>query len=138
MAENTLKATIKLKYNTLSNWVSKNPVLSKGEVAVATINTQYATKPDGTTNPPQILIKVGDGATAYNSLNFASALAADVYSWAKAATKPSYSASEISGLDSYINETILSTGSALILDCGNANIQTTEYALILDCGDATI
>ena len=57
------------------------------------------------------MIKVGDGTNHYNDLKFVSALAADVYSWAKAATKPTYSASEITGLDNYISQTIQDTNT---------------------------
>ena len=47
--------------------------------------------------------KVGDGTTAFENLPWVQAKAADVYEWAKAANKPTYSASEISGLDAYIS-----------------------------------
>lgn len=46
-------------------------------------------------------MKVGDGTSQYNALPFVSALAADVYEWAKAATKPSYAISEISNALEY-------------------------------------
>ena len=62
-------------------------------------------------NAPNILIKVGDGTNHYNDLKFVSALAADVYSWAKAATKPTYSASEITGLKDYIGQQIQDTNT---------------------------
>ena len=57
------------------------------------------------------MIKVGDGTNHYNDLKFVSALAADVYSWAKAATKPTYSASEITGLKDYIGQQIQDTNT---------------------------
>ena len=58
---------------------------------------------------PAVLFKVGDGTTAFNDLQFGSAIAADVYSWTKAATKPTYNASEITGLDDYISGQIEDT-----------------------------
>ena len=101
MAEKILNTRIQLKYDTYENWTTKNPILKKGEMAIATIaagNTQEV----NSVTPPQVLIKVGDGKTNYNTLPFASGLAADVYSWAKASTKPSYKASDITGLTEYI------------------------------------
>ena len=98
MAEQTFNTRIALKYDTYANWKTKNPVLKAGEFAVAAIPSNQ----DGIQNAPSILIKVGDGTNAYNDLKFASGLAADVYGWAKAATKPTYGADEITGIDAYI------------------------------------
>ena len=108
MAEKILNTRIQLKYDTYENWTTKNPVLKKGEMAIATIATGDTQKVNSVT-PPQVLIKVGDGTTNYNALPFASGLAADVYSWAKAASKPSYKASEITGLSDFIGDTIQDT-----------------------------
>lgn len=108
MAEKTLNTRILLKYDTYDNWYENNPTLKKGEIAIATIGATI--NKDGTndnglpTNPPTVLIKVGDGATAYRSLAFISAKAADVYDWAKAPDKPVYEAGEITGIDTYIAE----------------------------------
>lgn len=101
MAEKTINTRILLKYDTYANWIENNPVLKAGEVAFATI-ASGATQEVNSVLAPQVLIKVGDGTTAYKNLPFASARAADVYSWAKAETKPTYSASEITGLSDYI------------------------------------
>lgn len=105
-----LNTRIALKYDSYENWQQHNPILLKGEIAIATLpenSNQNATETQpAIQNTPNILIKVGDGVNHYNDLKFVSALAADVYSWAKAATKPEYSASEIKGIDDYINTTI--------------------------------
>ena len=111
-----LNTRIALKYDSYKNWTDHNPILLKGEIAIAELpvseNKSGVGEPNaaGSTpaiqNAPNILIKVGDGTNHYNDLKFVSALAADVYSWAKAATKPEYSASEIKGIDDYINTTI--------------------------------
>lgn len=108
MAEKTMNTRILLKYDTYVNWTTNNPVLKAGEVAIATIATGNTQEVNSIT-APQVLLKVGDGTTAYNSLKFVSGLAADVYSWAKAATKPSYTANEISGLSDYISGEIQDT-----------------------------
>lgn len=102
---NTLNTRIKLKYDEYANWTSKNPVLLAGEVAIATIpsGTNVSTGADTTMQHlPNVVIKVGDGKTAYNLLPFVSALAADVYGWAKAPEKPVYTAGEITDLDKFI------------------------------------
>ena len=116
-----LNTRIALKYDSYENWTEHNPILLKGEIAIAELpvseNKPGVGEPNaaGSTpaiqNAPNILIKVGDGTNHYNDLKFVSALAADVYSWAKAATKPTYSASEITGLKDYIGQQIQDTNT---------------------------
>lgn len=116
-----LNTRIALKYDSYKNWTDHNPILLKGEIAIAELpvseNKPGVGEPNaaGSTpaiqNAPNILIKVGDGTNHYNDLKFVSALAADVYSWAKAATKPTYSASEITGLSNYISGVIQDTNT---------------------------
>lgn len=116
-----LNTRIALKYDSYENWTHHNPILLKGEIAIAELpvngNKDGVGEPNaaGSTpaiqNAPNILIKVGDGTNHYNDLKFVSALAADVYSWAKAATKPTYSASEITGLKDYIGQQIQDTNT---------------------------
>ena len=92
MAEKILKTRIQLKYDTLANWQKSTLALKKGEIAVAEIPTA---DPANKQLPP-VMFKVGvDGEKTFKELNWASALAADVYDWAKAATKPSYTAAEV-------------------------------------------
>lgn len=80
---------IQLRYDTLANWLKTdtagkggNYIPLSGEVCIASI-------PSGTTtdqsrmDPPQVMMKVGDGKTTFSNLPWASANAADVYSWAK-------------------------------------------------------
>lgn len=95
MAEKLIKTRLKLKYDTFANWekVKTTFVPLKGEVCLIEVPNNV----DPIHNAPSILFKVGDGATAFGDLKYGSALAADVYSWAKAANKPSYSWSEITG-----------------------------------------
>ena len=116
-----LNTRIALKYDSYANWQEHNPILLKGEIAIAELpvngNKPGVGEPnaEGSTpaiqNAPNILIKVGDGTNHYNDLKFVSALAADVYSWAKAATKPTYSAGEITGLKDYIGQQIQDTNT---------------------------
>ena len=97
MAQKTLQTRIKLKYDTLANWQGDGAsvVLLKGEVAICEVPTSGSLEQ---VTPPAILFKVGDGVKTFAQLPWASALAADVYAWAKAATKPTYNTSEITGL----------------------------------------
>lgn len=86
MAETTktLKTRIQLKYDTLANWnaVADTFVPNKGEVCFVEIPTGDKTA----TTAPTVLFKVGDGVKTWGALKWASALAADVYGWAKAAS----------------------------------------------------
>lgn len=102
---NELMTRISLKYDSYTNWLTNDPVLLAGEVAIATIpaNTDVPTKEGRKMQDlPNVVMKVGDGSSKYSELKFVSALAADVYDWAKAATKPSYAASEIGGLKEFV------------------------------------
>lgn len=91
---------IQLKYDTYENWIAANPILKKGEMAIATVDSGVQSM----TNLPNIVLKVGDGTSHYNNLKFVSALAADVHGWAKADKKPVYAASEITGLQEAIEQ----------------------------------
>lgn len=102
----TINTRISLKYDTYANWTTQNPILLKGEVAIATIpaDTEVTTQRGQMQDLPNVVIKVGDGSTPYKGLKFVSALAADVYDWAKAAQKPTYDASEIANLKKFIED----------------------------------
>jgi hypothetical protein len=83
MAENKIKTRLSLKYDTLSNWNSSTIVLNKGEAAVATVETATKDAKGNIIYVPTTLVKYGDGAKTFANLPFSSALAADVYPWAK-------------------------------------------------------
>ena len=91
-----LQTRIKLKYDSYENWTENNPILLAGELAAVYVAAK-PTKEVNSISAPQILFKVGDGqvsstgeitGTAFNSLPWASGLAADVYEWAKATLPP--------------------------------------------------
>lgn len=100
-----INTRILLKYDSYENWSTNNPNLLKGEVAIAVIDVADNTQTHSGQTVPQLLMKVGNGlegdAGKYNSLPFVSGLAADVHSWAKAASKPTYAINEISGAKEY-------------------------------------
>lgn len=107
MAEKILNTRIQLKYDSYENWSKidiegqgANLVLKEGEVGICYIPEK--TVVDGIKNPPHVMMKVGDGVTPFASLKWLSARAADVEEWAKAETKPAYSADEIQGIGEYI------------------------------------
>lgn len=99
MATNTLNTRILLKYDSYANWTKNNPVLKAGEMAIATVADIEANKATGFQNLPNVVLKVGDGTSHYNDLKFVSALAANVYEWARAKDKPEYGYKEITGLE---------------------------------------
>lgn len=105
MANKTFKTRILLKYDSYTNWTKNDPVLKAGEVAIAyiadTVSNQLKQIPEGHSANRPILMKVGDGASHYNNLPFVSALAADVYDWAKNATPPTYKYEDIEGYYEY-------------------------------------
>lgn len=91
--EKTLNTRLVLKHDSLAAWLSskynKAPAdggeyLKNGEVAVVTLGANA--HKDGAANDENgypVLFKVGTGAHIFEDLPYASALAADVYSWAK-------------------------------------------------------
>lgn len=80
MAEKLLNTRIQLRYDSYTNWADKNPELKSGEIAIAYLAESH-TKPALDNNTHPVMFKVGPGN--FNSLPWASALAADVYGWAK-------------------------------------------------------
>lgn len=98
MAKKILKTQIQLRYDTWENWSDEsvpnqkgNLVLLQGEVGI----TYVPDNVDPIHNAPTILFKIGNGSSPFKDLNWASGLAADVYPWAKAATKPKYDYTEV-------------------------------------------
>lgn len=117
MANKTFNTRIKNKIDTYANWVEKDPVLLNGEIAVVVIPAETG----AVQGEPVTLFKVGDGTKKFSQLDFTGAKAADVYSWAKASTKPTYQASEITGLSDYIS--------------GEIQDSDTQYKLKADADD---
>ena len=101
MAEKTLNTRFQLPYDTYTNWSTKNPKLKKGEM----VQVEVPAPKDAIVQAPSVLIKVGDGIHNFNDLAWASGLAADIYDWAKAATKPSYSTSELTNDSGFVSST---------------------------------
>ena len=98
MATKTFNTRIRNKIDTFANWTKNDPVLLNGEIGIVVVPASTG----AVQQEPAILIKIGDGTKKFSELEFISSKAADVYDWAKAATKPTYAATEISGLSNYI------------------------------------
>ena len=86
MPNKILNSRLKLKVDTLENWESSEVILLAGEVAFAQISTASG----NITDVPTVVMKVGDGTHKWSELKYVYAQASDVYAWAKAATKPTY------------------------------------------------
>ena len=107
MAEHILNTRITLKYDTYENWQKSTLVLKAGEVAICAVPSGVTVA--GITKPPAVLQKIGDGVHVFKDLPWLQAVASDVHTWAKAASKPTYAANEITGLDTYISGQIQDT-----------------------------
>lgn len=80
MGEKVLQTKIALLCKTQQEWAAMSSYVPlKGEVCIASIPLNTGS----IHNAPTVLFKVGDGITSFADLNWASALAADVYAWAK-------------------------------------------------------
>lgn len=93
----TITVQYKLRGDALANLEAKNAVYGVNEPVVVLVPADADAGTKAAT-----LLKLGDGTTAFNDLPYVTALAGDVPEWAKAATKPEYTASEIQNIDSYI------------------------------------
>ena len=90
MAENIkeIKTRIALKQQTYAQWTANtatgaNYVPYYGEVCFCEIPAAPTAGNTEATTAPTVLFKVGDGTNKFSALKWASALAADVYEWAK-------------------------------------------------------
>ena len=113
-----IETRILLRYDTYSNWMNSNVILKIGEAAVSafprdrTLESLSTDRPENT--PPAIGIKIGDGIHYFRELPWVQAISADVYTWAKQSNKPSYTAQEIQGLQSFV-ENIAGTGGNITI-----------------------
>ena len=115
----TINVQYKLRGDTLANLEAKNAVYAVNEPIVVLIP---ADADNGT--KAATLLKMGDGTTVFKDLPYITALAGDVPEWAKAETKPEYTAEEIKNIDSYI--------------AGKVQDTDTQYKLEQDATDPHI
>lgn len=108
----TLNTRIQLKCDTYENWQANDIVLKNGEIGFCVIPADTG----AVQTEPTVMAKIGDGTKKFSELDWMSAKAADVYAWAKAATKPTYQASEIENLEEFIS--------------GEVNDTNTQYQIV--------
>lgn len=127
MAEHMIETRILLRYDTLNNWMNSTVILKPGEAAVAAAQFNYTIessndRPEHT--PPAIGIKIGDGYHYFSELPWIQGVAGDVYAWAKQQNKPSYTANEIQGLATFVQQYISGGGQS-----GDVTVEARAYRL---------
>lgn len=135
MATTTLSTRITLKYDTLVNWNASEFLLKKGEVAICSLATGETAEQS---TPPAVLLKVGDGAHKFSELPWASGLAADVYGWAKAAVKPTYTYTEVGADEAGSAATALESAKAYTNEKFGSIPAAAEYTLATGDTDGSI
>lgn len=86
MSTKTVITRIKNKADLLSAWQGSTTPLLNGEIAIVRVPTgeSYTNPVTGKSEPVvELLMKVGDGTSAFANLPWLSAKASDVYNWAK-------------------------------------------------------
>lgn len=131
MATKSIITRIKNKVDSLSAWQSYTGTLLNGEIAVVRVptGTSYTNPVTGKSEPVvELLMKVGDGETAFADLPWMSAKASDVYDWAKAATV------EFSSTDNkiYFKKADGTTISSVDLSAINSKITALEASKLSD------
>lgn len=135
MATTTLSTRITLKYDTLANWNASEFLLKKGEVAICSLATGETAEQS---TPPAVLLKVGDGAHKFSELPWASGLAADVYGWAKAAVKPTYTYTEVGADEAGSAATALQSAKDYADEKFNSIPAAAEYTLATGDTDGSV
>lgn len=91
MATKTINTRIKNRVDSLANWQGEGVSLLPGEIALVRVTTQTVDEHGNIIDVPALLMKVGEsdgngGTKAFDDLPWLSAIAADVYDWAKSAS----------------------------------------------------
>ena len=117
MAEQIIKGKVLFNSAPYQELDEQNAVLKKGEVVVASITSESGNI---------VMLKVGDGVSGFKALPWVSALSADVFEWAKAENKPTYTAEEINFSDGENFQQKYDSGK-LKGDPGYTPIKGTDY-----------
>ena len=129
MSDKILPVSFQLRYDTYSNWMNSSNILMPGEIAIAAIYNNNIIAPSDMTPSsiaPEVGIKIGDGLHYFSELPWLQAIAGDVYNWAKTVNKPTYTATEITGLAEYIAAHSSGGGS------GGGTGVSSSYRIIYD------
>ena len=130
MSDKILPVSFQLRYDTYNNWMNSSNILMPGEIAIAAIYNNNIIAPSDMTPSsiaPEVGIKIGDGLHYFSELPWLQAIAGDVYNWAKTVNKPTYTATEITGLAEYIAAHSSSGGSG-----GGGTGVSSSYRIIYD------
>lgn len=100
MGEKNLNTILKIRYDTYDNWMSVDPILRQGEIAIVLVESE------NNDVQPVVLSKTGNGTNKFSLLPWNSANAADVYDWAKQVNKPTYIANEVNAVSYTENQTL--------------------------------
>lgn len=104
--EKYLNVRIKNKIHDWNSWIAQDPVLLRGEPAFVEVSVMQ----EGEVNSvPSVMMKVGDGTHKFSELGWLYARSSDTYEWARAKDKPTYAASEITGIADYIADYVNDT-----------------------------
>lgn len=133
MADHILETKIQLRYGTYNQWMNSDVILRQGEAAIAIFPDTIENNP-----PKAVGIKIGNGRAYFDELPWVQAIAADVYSWAKESTKPTYSATEIEGLQTFIEQYGGGGQSAISGSAYRLVYNTTTNKYILQYYDDTV
>ena len=134
-----LNTRLQLRYDTYANWKTKDSQLLEGEIAIVAIPQNDKEMQVNGSQPPQILFKVGPGN--FNSLPWASAKAADVHDWAKAANliveaAAGQTGNVVSGISwDATNKKITYTTASVATSEGLQDVQTRLANLESEVGD---
>lgn len=134
MAIKELQTRIQLKYDSYENWKDSELVLLPGEIGLCEIPGTTKTVVEGgktvqVTTAPTVLFKVGNAnKTPFKDLPWASAKAADVYGWAKAAT---VEVSKIEGKEYLVFKDAAGT------EIADSRVDLSRFALAADVKDTT-
>lgn len=104
--EKYLNVRIKNKIHDWNSWIEQDPVLLRGEPAFVEVSVMQ----EGEVNSvPSVMMKVGDGTHKFSELGWLYARSSDTYAWAREKDKPTYAASEITGIADYIADYVNDT-----------------------------
>lgn len=139
--EKILNTRIINKHALLSDWNSSELILKDGEIALAKVTLTEQHTDGKISEVPAYLVKVGTGDKNFKETAWAYAKAADVHAWAKAATKPTYTADEIDGLTEFIEgisdiDTDLDTRYTFELVEGKLVVKSKLYSKGESAGEA--
>lgn len=133
MATQTIFTRVKNKVDFLAKWQASTTPLLAGEIALVRVETgaSYVNPVTGKSEPVvELLMKVGDGTTAFGSLPWLSAKASDVYNWAKKPTAAEVPVKVITGTGDNATETSMTLGNILLSVIeGSADISELKAAV---------